>query len=166
MTSNDVIPSAVFKAAESASLNQQETDKDSTSLSSVVDSEEIASPIPTSCSEQRERTKLNMLVSAADCANKVADKILCEEAAKDQWREFFIIFLSVLLGISLLFIGYLILHKELGVSESLIISLLIYVVANVFSLLFFMVKYITSNKYMYMFKITYHKILDFIIQDK
>ena len=107
-----------------------------------------------------------MLLSAAESANIVCKKILEEEERKTIWRKYFIIFLSSLLVISVGFIGFIIVSTSVEVSDELIIALLVYIVANIFSLLYFMVKYITDNKYIDMYKTTYHKILDFLIQDK
>lgn len=163
------IPTAVLKAIENETPPHNEDTDSNDTVSSLLDasieSEKSARELPSPIHEQM-TIKNQMLLSAAESANIVCKKILEEEERKTIWRKYFIIFLSSLLVISVGFIGFIIVSTSVEVSDELIIALLVYIVANIFSLLYFMVKYITDNKYIDMYKTTYHKILDFLIQDK
>lgn len=116
-----------------------------------------------------EDVSLKILRSASNNANQIYECVISEEKSKIKWRKFFILFFSALLVLSLAAISYLIWGSALSIlviSDELIIALLVYVIANILSILYFMVRYINNNQYLEMFKIVTHKMLDYIIQDK
>jgi len=113
--------------------------------------------------------RLKMLITASDNANTIFTLVTDEEKLKIKWRKFFIVFFSILLVISILFVWVLIILNSkniLYVSTQILMGLFVYIIANIFSILYFMLKYINNNQYLEMFKTVTHKMLDFLSENK
>ena len=113
--------------------------------------------------------RMAILQSSLDNANDVYKQIIAEEKTKNIWRKFFILFFSILLAIALAFIGILTTLDSLGIvalSTELVVGIFAYIFADIFSIIYFMLKYINDPQYLKSFEATTHKLLDYLIQDK
>jgi hypothetical protein len=111
----------------------------------------------------------DIIIKSSETANSISESIIKNEKSKNFWRVFFIIFFSVLLIFTLVVIFTLIYLDANGIiiiSDAVIISLLTYVIANIFSILYFMVKYVNNSEYLKLFKNVTQKMLEYIIQHK
>lgn len=109
--------------------------------------------------------KREIVLRSSNTANQISRRILDNEESKNKWRKYFIVFFSILLTLSLVSIGILMyfkIAKEKNISDEVIISLLVYVVVNIFSILHFMVKYVNDGEYLKLFSTVTQKMLDFV----
>lgn len=110
-----------------------------------------------------------ILQATLSSANSIYAEVARKEKSKNKWRAFFIVFCCLLLTLTLFFVGFIIIVNGMGklsVEKEIIIALLTYIVANFFTILIFMVKYVHSSQYLETFRTVTHKLLDYVLADK
>lgn len=116
-----------------------------------------------------EELRRNILKTTLDRANSIYIDISNKEQSKNKWRTFFIVLCCSLLVISLILVFVLIFlsgQRMLYVEKEIIIALLTYIVANFFTILIFMIKYVHSSQYLETFRTVTYKLLDYVLADK
>lgn len=151
---NDSFLDKVKKEEKEEKLLEKEYDKDNSEDNKCANKNDI---------------QLSILENCASSRNDIYERMQKEEDDKSKQRLKFIKFFKNLLVISLIFIGTLISLDGFGIIElatEMVIALFAYVIANIFSILFIMLKYVTKNNYLETFKVVTHKLLDYIVMDK
>jgi hypothetical protein len=113
--------------------------------------------------------RVQILLAAIESSNNIYKLNQYNENSKRKWRKFFIVFCCVILVFSLIFVFkmiYLSAIKQVTLSTEALAAMFTYIIANLFSILFFMIKYVHNDKYLETFKIVTHKLLDYLIADK
>lgn len=116
-----------------------------------------------------EEVRLEILISSTENAASIYSAMLKEEESKGRWRTRFILFFSIMLVVATAFTGVLVYAIAVGkatVPTELLIAIFTYIFANIFSILFFMVKYVSNNQHLETFNTVTKKLLDYLIQDK
>lgn len=116
-----------------------------------------------------EEVRLEILISSTENAASIYSAMLKEEESKGRWRTRFILFFSLMLVVATVFTGVLVYAIAVGkatVPTELLIAIFTYIFANIFSILFFMVKYVSNNQHLETFNTVTKKLLDYLIQDK
>jgi len=111
-----------------------------------------------------EKLRIVILIESIEAARKIYVTNQEHEREKAIWRRFFIGLLSVLLLASLVYGGVLICRGEITDFQLSILAGSI--LAEIFSILFFMVKYVHTDLYLKTFKTVTSKLLDYLVQDK
>ena len=113
--------------------------------------------------------RIEILQFALDNANSIYKLSSKEESSKAKWRTFFILFFSGLLFITVTCTLVLLVVDAMGlvsVSTALVIGIFTSIVAEIFSILHFTLKYINNTQYLESFSTISHKLLDYLVQDK
>ena len=108
--------------------------------------------------------RIKILTHALETANKIINFNERHEKQKYFWRKFFIGFLCILLVCSLIFTGVF-LYKE-KLSDFQLSILAGSILAEIFAMIFFMIKYAHNDLYLDTFKTVTQNLLDYLIQDK
>jgi hypothetical protein len=143
--------------------SQERDDSKEVSVSNVLD----AATAPKRKLESE--IKLDILESSSNHANKIYEFITQEEDEKKRRRGEFIKFFKHLLVISLLVILALIILDAanfIHIAKEIFICTFLYVIANIFTILFIMTKYINNSQYLDMFKAVTNTMLNYLIEDK
>ena len=111
-----------------------------------------------------EKLRVNILNESIESAKKIYETNQKHEKEKAIWRRFFICLLSGLLLASLIFGGILIYNER--ISDFQLSILAGSILAEIFSMLFFMIKYVHTDLYLETFKTVTQNLLDYLIQDK
>ncbi len=115
------------------------------------------------------KIRVEILDSTLDSANAIYKLVDKEEKSKAKWRTFFILSFSIMLFLSLIFISTMTVLDSIGMvvlSYELVIGVFVNIFADIFSILYFMLKYINNSQYLESFRTTSHKLLDYLVQDK
>ena len=116
-----------------------------------------------------EEIRLDILETSSNNANNIYSAITKEEEDKRAHRHKFINFFKTLLIWSLVVILILIILSSCGILHiplQVFVCLFVYIIANIFSILYIMVKYINNNQYLELFKTVTSTMLTYLIEDK
>jgi len=106
----------------------------------------------------------DILNSALKTANTINEFNMQLETKKHFWRKFFMIFFCSMLFVSFVaIVGLLICGKITDLQLGVLTSSML---AEIFAIVFFMVKYVHNDLYLETFKTVTQKLLDYLIQDK
>ncbi|WP_369282174.1 hypothetical protein [Oscillibacter sp. GMB15532] len=122
---------------------------------------------PEKTSESDLRVKI--LLSALESSNSIYKLSLDNENTKKDWRKRFIIFSWTTLSLSLVAVFALVFldsFKVIQVSPAALVSIFTYIIANLFTALFYMIRYVHNDQYLETFKVVTHKLLDYLLADK
>ena len=136
-----------------------------------IDTDKITAQVEKQIEEfvsKREKSEKDLrkdiLNSALKTANTINEFNMQLETKKHTWRKFFIIFFCILLSVSF---GTIVILLIFGKISDLQLSVLTSsILAEIFAILFFMVKYVHNDLYLETFKTVTQKLLDYLIQDK
>ena len=109
-----------------------------------------------------------ILQSAINVSNRINDAMLVEERKKSKARSRVLIYLSILLGISIIFIFGIIILKGfcgLQIDNILIVGVFTYIIVNIFTILTILIKYLSENKLLDTFAGVTQRLLEFLVRD-
>lgn len=108
--------------------------------------------------------RIDILNSALNTANKIIAFNIEHENKKHHWRKVFMIFFCSLLAASFAVISTLLFMEK--ISDVQLTVLASSILAEIFAIVFFMVKYVHNDMYLKTFKTVTQKLLDYLIEDK
>jgi len=114
--------------------------------------------------KNEQKIRIEILTHALNTANRIINFNEEHEKKKSFWRGFFIIFLCIILVSSLALAGIFLYIEKLSDFQLSILSGSI--LAEIFAMIFFMVKYVHNDLYLDTFTTVTQKLLDYLIQDK
>jgi len=120
--------------------------------------------------DTEESLRIEILKSSLERSIEIHKAIGETEKSKATQRTFFIGFFSKSLTYSLIFMALLIfldsVCKSVSLSVEIVIAAFTTIIANIFAVLFFMVKYTNDSAYLKAFRTISHKLLDYLVNDK
>lgn len=162
---DDELPVKVLDDAQKSASAAQESD----SIDKASDFQDDALIKEAERPKSKEDIKLEILTSCANNSYLIYDKIKEEEDDKKINRKCFIYLFISLLFITLGLTFILIILKAIkifDISDTIIIGLLTYIIANIFTILIIIVRYVHDSKYLEMFNTVTQSMLNFLVEDK
>jgi len=117
----------------------------------------------------QDELKLKILKDSLKIATEIYEFSQQEEKRKAKWREVFFKLLSILICITVavvIALPFLEARGVVNVPNVLLIGLFASIIAEIFALLGFMIRYINDSQYLESFKTITHKLLDYLVADK